>query len=125
MEVSDEVLAFVHTYIRSLWTLEVFLLLHKRPDVIWNEREIVVELRASNAAVREGLIYLTSAGIVRRTSNGEYGYLAGTSPTHGVADELAKLYEERPLAVLKTIAAAPDERVRIFADAFVIKRQRE
>ena len=43
----ETVLAFVRSAIKSAWSLELLLLLHRNPQVSWSNAALVRELRAA------------------------------------------------------------------------------
>jgi hypothetical protein len=120
--IEDDVLALIRSSIRSVWALELLLLLRKDRRREWAERELVRELRGSLALVRDGLSALSAAGLVGTGTVSTIVYRPRTSDLDESAGRLARAYEQTPVAVMKAIAAAPDDRIQTFADAFRFKR---
>jgi len=118
--IEDDVLALIRSSIRSIWALELLLLLHKDRRREWTESELVRELRGSQPIVRDSLTALQSAGAVA-VQAGSALYQPCTDSIADVVERLVRVYEQRPTAVMKAIAAAPDDRIQTFADAFRFK----
>jgi hypothetical protein len=117
---TSELLAFVRAYVRSVWALELLLLLKREPGRAWTAEGLVQEMRASLPLVSEGLAGFEAAGLVRR--DGATGYLYDPNPSLGrLADELARAYQERPNAMVKAILSSPNDKLQSFADAFRFK----
>lgn len=119
--IEDDVLAFIRTAIQSVWALELLLLLRQDCGREWSQEELVRELRGSRALVRDGIAALTAAGLVRTAAGGSVSYRPLTPALDRTADRLSCAYRQTPTAVMKAIAAAPNERIQTFADAFRLK----
>ena len=117
----DEVLAFVSGTVASLWALELLLLIHRQPERGWQIGELVRELRASTQVVRQALGTLAARGLVAPDDAGLFCYRPASPQLESFVLEAGKLYAAKPLAVINAIAAAPNEKLRIFADAFRLK----
>ena len=117
----EELLALVRTHIVSVHSLELLLLVKRQRDRSWQTAELVRELRRSSLAVAQSLASLRAAGLVREIADGRISF-APISPQHDrLAAEIEKIYAATPLTLLKAIVAAPDEKLRIFSDAFKLK----
>ncbi len=117
----EELLAFVRLYIRSVYTLELLLLVSRRRDKMWQSDELVRELRSSWTAVDDALNRMVHAGFIERTPAGDYHYAPTSSEREQIVAELDGLYASRPLTVVQAIIATPDEKLRAFSDAFKLK----
>ena len=116
----EEIYAFVRDSIGSVWALELLLLLRRGDDRVWSSAELVRELRSSDTAVADCLTRLVSMRIVTSTDAG-YRYQPSSSQTAYAIDELQKLYAAKPISVMKAIMTAPNEKLRIFSNAFRLK----
>jgi len=119
--IDDDLAGFVRATLRSVWALELLLLMKRRADEAWTPERLVQELRASTSLVSEILQDLTTAGIVSRTSDGAYQYGPASEVVRNCCDALEKAHRERPLSVVKLIASAQNDRLQTFADAFRFK----
>jgi hypothetical protein len=117
----DDIFAFVRASVRSVWALELLLLLRRDPGRAWSPDELVRELRGSPAIVAEELAGLQRAGLVAAEPDGRFRY----GPQAPRLDELAagvqRMYAAKPMAIVKAIMAAPNDKLRIFSDAFRLK----
>lgn len=117
-----DVLTLIRSSIRSIWTLELLLMLRKDRRRSWSETELVRELRGSQATVRESLAALNAAGLIGQSRLPDIRYLPRTPLLDDAVARLLRAYERTPAAVMKAIADVPDDRIRTFADAFRLKR---
>ena len=116
----EEIYAFVRDSIGSVWALELLLLLRRGDDRVWSSAELVRELRSSDTAVAGCLTKLVGLGIVSSSEAG-YRYQPSSSQLAHAVDELQKLYSAKPISVMKAIMTAPNEKLRIFSNAFRLK----
>jgi len=116
------VLSFVRSAIKSAWSLELLLLLHRDPQRTWTGEALVRELRGSDSLVNESLAALTAAGVVETTENGAR-YNPRSRELDSLVVALVDLYGQKPIAVLHTIFTAPSDKIRSFADAFLFRKR--
>lgn len=109
-------LAFVRQNIRSVWGLELLLLLKRDPGRCWPEADLVLELRASQMVVAENLQRLQDSALVVRDDSGCWRYAPVAAPLQEACDSLEAAYRERPVTVINMIAK-PDP-LQTLADAF-------
>ena len=61
----EEVIGFIRTYVGSVYTLELLLLLKRNPQkAYWETGDLVRELRSSGTAVADALQRMIAAGLV-------------------------------------------------------------
>lgn len=117
----EETLAFAGAVVRSIWTLELLLLMKRHKDCVWKAHELVQELRASRNVVQIGLASLAGAGLVAVEPGDGFRLQPATPRLEALVESLQTLYASRPMAVINAIAAPGDEKLRIFADSFRLK----
>ena len=117
----EEVFSFARNTIRSVWALELLLVLRKDRGRDWSVDELIRELRSSEAVILPCLDTLISAGLVSGQTGGHFRYAAASEELDAVSGELAKIYAARPMALAKAIMRAPNEKLTIFSDAFKLK----
>lgn len=115
------VLSFVRSSIKSAWSLELLLLLHRNPQRSWSGAELVRELRGSPPLVNESLADLRAAGIIEINETGAR-FRPQSRERGELAAALVELYRQKPTTVLHTIFNAPSDKIRSFADAFLFRK---
>jgi hypothetical protein len=119
--IEKDVLALAAATIKSVWTLELLLLLRRDRARSWQTGQLVGELRSSDVLVRQGLESLKHAGLAVEDAEGFYRYQAASSEMDEFARELEALYAAKRVSVVKAIMTAPNDKLRFFADAFKLK----
>lgn len=102
---------------RSVWALELLLLLKRDPERCWAAADLVRELRASQTLVADNLARFQRGGIVVLDDAGCYRYAPASPVLETLCAQLEGAYRERPVAIINLIAAPPDP-VQGLADAF-------
>ena len=118
---SDDLREFIHTWVKSVWAVELLLFLRRNDKSSWTVDALTRELRSSNFLVEDILATFLQAGIVRQGPDG-YRYEPAAPFLDGLVRQLADAYGTRPLAVSKEILAGSRSHIQTFADAFKLKR---
>jgi DNA-binding IclR family transcriptional regulator len=121
MASKDELSRFIRSSFRSVWSLELLLLLKREPRT-WTHEELVAALRASDLIVRQGLEALTAAGLVSLDAEGGAAYRPISTGVGQLVDETERLYARSPDAVRRLIVSASASGLAAFADAFRLRR---
>jgi hypothetical protein len=116
----DDVLLFIAASLRSVWDLELLLLLKRDPDQRWKREGLVRELRSSPVVIDEALRRLQGAGLVHDDA-GAFRYNATSPELNVMASELERTYAAKPMTVIKAIITARTDQLRAFSDAFKFK----
>ena len=117
----DEVFAFARDTIRSVWALELLLILRRQPGVSWSGDDLVRELRGSDQVITSCLQHLAHAGLISSDSEGRHRYAPASAELDAVCLKLERIYATRPMALAKAIMRSPNENLRVFSDAFKLK----
>jgi hypothetical protein len=117
----EQIFAFLRTHIRSVWALELLLFLARDRGKGWHASELVREMRSSSVAVTEALRNLQGAGLAAPDPDNRYRFSPASAELDSLARGVEQAYATRPTAVVKAIVTAPDDKLRIFADAFKLK----
>lgn len=117
----EDVIGFVSATIKSIWALELLLLMRATRQQAWSAEDLVRELRASMLVVHEALTQLSQAGLLADDAAGLLYYRPASPQLASFVDDTESLYRAKPLAVINAIASAPNDKLRIFADAFRLK----
>ncbi|WP_395623715.1 hypothetical protein [Sphingomonas daechungensis] len=120
MTVSKDLLRFIESSFRSVWALELLLVLKRDPRA-WTEAELVSSMRASELVVSNALESLVSAGLISVDPTGAV-YMPINDEVAVCVDQLEELYAARPDAVRRTIVSASGRSATAFADAFRLRK---
>jgi hypothetical protein len=117
---NDEILRFIASSFRSVWALELLLVL-KRDRRPWSHGELVSTMRASDLVVSRALAALEAAGLV--SNEGEHArYMPVSDEVAGQLDDAEALYSKRPDAVRRAIVATSSAEAAAFANAFRLRK---
>jgi hypothetical protein len=116
----DDLLRFIGSSFRSVWSLELLLLM-RRDARLWSKPELVSMLRASDLVVTKALDELLAAGIITLEGDGAR-YMPASDDIRRHVEEVGKLYSTRPDAVRRAIVASGTSGATAFADAFRLRK---
>ena len=120
MATDDQLLQFIRVHIKSVWALEILLLLIGDAGNAWSEEAIVRELRAVRGLVGANLVSLERTGVVIREESGAFRFAPANQHLSELSSQLAEAYRERPVSIINIIAA-PEDCLLLLADAFKFK----
>jgi hypothetical protein len=119
--IPEAVLRLIRSSIKSAWTLELLLLMRRHAARSWTVDALTAELRSSPSLVAAILIGLQQAGLVREEADLSYRYEPRTAELDETVRQLDAINAERPLAVIKEIISAPNDRLTSFVEAFKLR----
>jgi hypothetical protein len=117
---SDELFRFIGSSFRSVWALELLLLL-KREDGPRSRDDLISALRASELVVNKALEELLAAGLISIEGE-EAVYRPASTDMRKAIDRVEKLYAARPDAVRRAIVSNASSGATAFADAFRLRK---
>ena len=117
----QDVLAFIQAKLRSVWAVELLALLRRQLDVSWTAEGLVRELRSSELVVSEALGNLRRERFIADDPGGTVRYAPATAELDAMAQAVVKLFAAKPVSVVKAVLDAPNEKLRIFSEAFKLK----
>ena len=120
MTFPEELQRFIASTFRSVWALELLLVL-KREKRAWPKSELVSTMRASELVVSKALDELVAAGLASIEEEGA-SYMPVNEDVAQYVSELEKLYAARPDAVRRTIISASASAATAFANAFRLRK---
>ena len=115
-----DLLGFITSSFRSVWALELVLLLKRDPRP-WQPSELVTTLRASELVVSKALDSLLAAGLASVDGNAAR-YMPVNDQVAENVERTERLYAARPDAVRRAIVSASSGGLTAFADAFRLRK---
>src|SRR5690349_20835041 len=112
----SDLVTFVREHVRSVWAVELLLLLRRDPERCWAPDALVRELRASQSLVADNLQRFLASGLVAPEADC-YRYAPASPVLEDLCARLEAAYRERPVAVINMIAR-PADPLQSLADAF-------
>jgi hypothetical protein len=118
----EPVAAFLRSSVKTTWALDLLLLVKSSPARLWSIGELMSRLRSSPPIVEDALRTFLRLGLMTEESGGCYRYVSTNVELDVIVSELVRLYAERPLAVIREIVSAPNDKIQSFVDAFRLKK---
>jgi hypothetical protein len=120
--VGAEVLEFIQRSFKSAWNVELLLQLRREPERFWSHQELKSVLRASDSIIKEGLLVLDVAGLIKNDVNLGSRYAPQNEQLDRLTMELEQIYKERREVLMRLLY--PNQKLSAFADAFRIRKDR-
>lgn len=117
---TDEILRFIASSFRSVWALELLLVL-KSEQRSWSHEELVTTMRASELVVTRALDALEAAGLVSNDGD-KAQYMPISDDVAALVRNAEGLYAKRPDAVRRAIVSASAGDAAAFAEAFRLRK---
>lgn len=92
------------------------------PSRAWTAADVARELRTSETSVTARLRDLLASGLVTRSDAAAHTYAPATPELAAAVDAVAASYAAMRFRVIEAILARPTDKVRLFADAFRLRR---
>jgi hypothetical protein len=118
---------FISTHIDSIEKLEVLLLMRARADREWTARDVSQELRITEASATARLEDWAVRRLlaVKDGSPPHYRFKPASTEDEQDVSALQDTYSTRRVSVISFIFSKPLDKVRGFADAFRLKRDKD
>jgi hypothetical protein len=123
---SSRLKRFIADHIDSVMQLELLLLLRERLAQAWSAEGLAQECRVEPIWVEGHLRAMVAAGLATAfdTMPATYRYAPKSPEMMDTVDELARAYADRRVTVIGLIFAKPTDKIRSFADAFRLRKDR-
>lgn len=118
--ISDEAKAFLRDVIRSVWALELLLLLRARRDRAWSVQSLARELRGSETVVQQTLPAFKTLGLI--VDEGDSVRYEPDPRLDELVQEIANEFATHPFAVINEIVTSRESNVELFARAFRLRK---
>jgi Mn-dependent DtxR family transcriptional regulator len=120
--ISNRLRKFIRTNVRTIWALEMLLLMCRTQGRSWTTEELNRELRGSISLVTDILVKFEKAELVKREPDDRYRWAPSTPELQEMGKELVSTYSTHPFTVIKAVTETHAERLQSLADAFKIKK---
>jgi hypothetical protein len=121
----DELRSFIQDTIPTVDAAELLLVLALHSERTYQVAELIDAMRptaVSEPVVRRYLGHFQSQGLVAAKDGNAYQYSPETPELGAMVRALTKVFNERPVTLVRMIYAPKDEKIRSFADAFRLKK---
>lgn len=122
MASEGEIADFVRTTFRSVWSLELLLLMADNPGRSWSTAELIGALRASDLIIDRSSDELIAAGLVVPEKGNSFRYAPSSSDLPFLVEGARRLYKNSPGSVRRIIINGHQSGISAFADAFRLRK---
>lgn len=119
---SQALVTFIRSTFRSVWALELLLLLANEGPRNWSHAELVAALRASHLIVARALDELAAAGLVMVEQDMRVRFAPASDNLREMTLLAEELYARAPDKVRRIIVSAGTDGLTAFSDAFRIRK---
>jgi hypothetical protein len=123
--IPEDVKQFIYRHISSVMQLEVLLFLCNHARESFTVPALVREFRVDPGWVETELDELCQGGLLLTKGEGAertYRFVPSSSDLERAVQGLAKAYADRRVTVTTLIYTKPADNIRVFADAFKLKK---
>jgi hypothetical protein len=120
----SELRSFIRDYVPDIDAAELLLLLARNPHSRYDIAAMLQEVRPTiiaEPAARRYLAHFRERGLIAEKDD-TYQYGPASPELEEIVRALTKVYNERPVTLVRVIYALKDEKIRSFADAFKLKK---
>lgn len=121
MTSNEDLSRFIESSFRSVWSLELLLLL-KSERRRWSTDELISALRASDLVVSQAIDSLVAAGLAT-SDEGWASYMPVSDEVAALVEQAQALYAVKPDAVRRMIVTSSSSGIAAFADAFRLRKE--
>jgi hypothetical protein len=119
--IPEDVRKLIADRITSVEQVEILLLLRSRPDVVFTPKMVSEEIRTSERSAMARLATLRDLGLLAAREGG-FCFEPATEWLRRATDNLAVAYTERRYTIIDLIFSKPIENLRVYADAFRLRK---
>ena len=121
MPADESLKRFISASFRSVWSLELLLILKHRAGYHRRE-ELVGALHGSELVVTQALDWLVAGGLATLDAEGRASYQPASPDLASLVEQTEDLYGRKPDAVRRLIVAGAAPGLTAFADAFRFRK---
>jgi len=115
---------FLRKHIDSIEGLELMLMLQQSSETDFGQEDCAERLGISTSTAKRQLELLTTGGLLTHSAAG-YRFAPKTDELRKQVQRLIEVYGERRIDVVNTIIGRSLDRIREFADAFRLRKEKK
>jgi hypothetical protein len=124
-EIPAEVRRLIRERVGTMDHVEVLMRLHASPDSPLTAAEVEASSRLGPETVRRSLDHLARAGLARHDSVTNRWKMHAMGDDRRAVDALSIMYHQRPVSLVKLIYEQPPAPLKLFSDAFRLRKEEE
>lgn len=120
--IKSELLSFIQSSFKSVWSIEVLLFLREHRTRSFTADELIRELRGSAPVVGQSVTMLQQAGLIAVDGHETVRYAPAAPEIDKLSEAAVQAYKDSPGQVRRAILSAPNDKLHSLADAFLLKK---
>lgn len=121
-DIPEDVRGMIQRHLATMDHVELLMILRSGRDDSFALPRLVQEMRKPQELIELCLQALEGAGLAAQLSDGTYRYAARDEALDRTADEVVRLYNERPVTLVRLLYERPPTAINTFADAFKLRK---
>lgn len=121
-DISEDVREMIQRHLPTMDHIELLMILRGNRDDSFSLDQLVDQMRKPRELVELCLATLEDAGLAAKLTDSTYRYAAREPNLDRTADSVVKLYNERPVTLVRLLYERPPTAVNTFADAFKLRK---
>jgi DNA-binding MarR family transcriptional regulator len=125
--IPEPIARFLDCNVESIEQLEMLRVLGEAPGKEWTAGDLAKEVQCRSADIGGHLAALQQRGLLKteqRQSLTICRHAPATPEIEGQLDELLRFYKERPVTLIKAVYERAQARLKAFADAFRLRKEK-
>lgn len=121
--IPDDIRDFILNFVDSIAHIEALMLLRRDPEISWDAASLAARLYISVDDAKRVLEELGARGLLM-VNNEVYRYGCASPELKAMVDRLARIYAAQLIAVTNLVHAKTSSRIKQFADAFRLRKEK-
>lgn len=112
----------IQRHLATMDHVELLTVLRAGRDESFAVARLAEQIRKPEELVQLCLVALAGAGLAAELSDGTYRYAAREPTLDATAEAVIRLYNERPVTLVRLLYERPPTAINTFADAFKLRK---
>lgn len=121
-DISEDAREMIHRHLATMDHVELLMILRGGREESFSRAQLTETMRKPDELVGLCLESLVESGLGAQLSDGTYRYAAREPGLDRTAESVVKLYNERPVTLVRLLYERPPTAVNTFADAFKLRK---
>lgn len=121
-DIPHDVREMIQRHLATMDHVELLMVLRAGREESYSVASLAEQIRKPEELVQLCLEALAGAGLAAEISDGTYRYAARGATLDATAESVVRLYNERPVTLVRLLYERPPTAVNTFADAFKLRK---
>jgi hypothetical protein len=121
-DIPQDVREMIQRHLATMDHVELLMVLRAGREESFSVATLAEQIRKPEELVQLCLEALAGAGLAAEISDGTYRYAAREAMLDATAEAVVRLYNERPVTLVRLLYERPPTAVNTFADAFKLRK---